>query len=137
MLTYGSTDGIILLNKTVFKDGHMNIADIVNADKTHLYFTENGTEKTINLKNSADTWWDMKHKASLKDILLRKKQKNIYVGEKFFCIDGISYIKFFDSGTEYYFEMYVSSDELREKRHIWDKINIMLNKQGYWLFDNG
>lgn len=115
----------------------MNITDILKADKTHLYFTENKTEKAIGLQTSADTWWELHNKSSLKNILLRKKQKNIYVGEKLFCIDGISYIKFFDKDTEYCFEMYISSDEIQKKRHIWDAVNIMLNKQGYRLFDKG
>lgn len=115
----------------------MDITDIIRADKTYLYFIDNGTERSIALRASADIWWDMRHKASLKDRLLRKKQKNIYAGEKCFCIDGTAYIKLFDKDTEYLFEMYVSADDVTEKRRIWSEVNTMLNKQGFWLFDMG
>lgn len=39
--------------------------------------------------------------------------------------------------TEYCFQMHVSADDLKEKRRIWKEINAMLNKQGFWLFDEG
>lgn len=115
----------------------MELTDILRIDKEQLYYVEKGVEKAIDLRESANRWWDLYHKISLFDKLFSRKKKNIYVGEKYFCIHGRSYIKFFDIDTEYCFQMNVSIDDLKEKRQIWEDINLMLHKQGFWLYDAG
>lgn len=92
-------------------------------------------KKGIDLKKSSEIWYDSSHKDTFLDKLLGKRKKNIYVGIKEFCIDGIAYIKLYDENCEYCFEMDVSEKNLDDRRKEWDEINCKINRQGYWLLD--
>ena len=63
------------------------------------------------------------------------EKKNVYAGIKNFCIDGMAYIKFYDKDNEYRFDMKVEKTNLDKKREEWERINIALHNQGYWLLD--
>ena len=49
-----------------------------------LLYADRGTIEKIDLKKSAELWWDEHYKATIMDIVLRKRTKNIYVGDKGF-----------------------------------------------------
>ncbi len=104
-----------------------------------LLYEYNGKNEKIDIKKSAEIWWDKHHKSSVMDVLL-KKSKNKYAGDKCFNF------------TEPYIRLYVGEDEMIflkkfpdevdtsdacEFRMWWDDINTRLNQLGYWLFDEG
>ncbi len=100
-------------------------------------YTDEGSIEKIDIKKSAEIWWDKHYKSTLMDIVLKKRTKNKYAGDKCFNF------------TEPYIRLYVGEDEMIftkkfsdevdtcEFRMWWDDINISLNQQGYWLFDEG
>lgn len=113
----------------------MNISQITKIEDGQVFYLEHNIEKTINLKKSSEIWYDFFHKDTFLDKILKKRKKNIYAGIKNFCIDGISYIKLFDTDCEYLFEIEVNENNLIERRKEWDEINCKINGQGFWLFD--
>ena len=79
-------------------------------------------------------------KKTLMDIILRKKQKNIYAGDK--CFDmSKPYIRMYAGADEIVFTEQLpeglDSSDICELRAFWEDINMNLNKQGFWLFDEG
>ncbi len=104
-----------------------------------IYEEDEKTEK-IDLKKSAELWWDKHHKATLMDILLRKRAQNIYVGDKCFNFSE-PYIRLYVEKDEIIFTKRfpdeVDTSDASEFRTWWDDINRRLNQQGYWLFDEG
>ena len=104
-----------------------------------IYEVDGKTEK-IEIKNCAECWWDYHHKRTLMDVLLNRRAKNIYAGDKCFNF-AESYIKVYVGQDEIVFKK-IFSDEVDtsdacEFRKWWGEINKSLNQQGYWLFDKG
>lgn len=100
----------------------------------------NGKIEKIDIKKSAEIWWDKHHKSTIIDVLLKKRAKNKYVGDKYFNFTE-PYIRLYAREDEIIF-MKKFPDELDtsdacEFRMWWDDINIGLNQLGYWLFDEG
>lgn len=113
----------------------VDFSQITRIEDGKVFFLDDGVEKNIVLKVSANSWYESFHKSSFIDKIFRKKTKNVYAGIKNFCIDGMAYIKFYDKDNEYRFEMKVEKTNLDKKREEWERINIALHNQGYWLLD--
>lgn len=118
-----------------------NLSSVAEIEAGLLYFIDGTEKRFIDLRKSADIWWDHYHRRpSFADWLLRRKAKNIYAGGKNFCTDK-PYIRFYDGEDEFVFSEALpknaSEEERRRFRERWESINIALNKQGFWLFDEG
>ena len=94
-LGWGVTTGVLLMKNSESVEKIKELTDITRIDKEQLYYMDEGVEKAFDLRTSANRWWDLYHKTSLLDKLFGRKKKNIYVGEKYFCVDGVAYFKFF------------------------------------------
>lgn len=105
-----------------------------------LFFEADGMQNKIELKQSAEVWWDKHHKFSLLDVMLKKKQKNIYVGDKCFNLNK-TYIRLYSNNNEIVFEKAIPEDfdtsDVCELMAYWEDVNGKLNRQGFWLFDEG
>ena len=105
-----------------------------------LFYEYNGRNEKIDIKKSAEIWWDKHHKSTLMDIVLKKRAKNKYVGDKCFNF-AESYIRLYTGEDEMIFKKKfpdeVDTSDACEFRMRWDDINICLNQLGYWLFDEG
>lgn len=112
----------------------MDISQIIKIDSGKLFYSENGTEKYVDLKKSSYIWYDRSHKDTIIDKISGRRKKNIYAGVKCFCTDGTAYIKLYDDNCEYCFEMNVCADNLAEMSKQWGRDKLPY-KQGYWLFD--
>ena len=103
-------------------------------------YTDEGSIEKIDIKKSAEIWWDKHHKSTLMDIVLKKRAKNKYAGDKWFNFTE-PYIRLYVGGDEMIFKKKipdeVDTSDACEFRMWWDDINISLNQQGYWLFDEG
>lgn len=113
---------------------------ITGISDTLLKYKDNeNIEQVIDLKESAGIWWKKHHKETLLTKIMRKKQKCIYAGNKEFRIGGISYIELYTNKEQIRFGLIIPyTDEqsvLMPFREKWEKINIALHKEGYWLFD--
>lgn len=108
-------------------------------DEIFLYTDGVNIEK-IDIKKSAEIWWDKHHKSTLMDIVLKKRAKNKYAGDKCFNF-AESYIRLYTGEDEIIFKKKfpdeVDTSDACEFRMWWDDINICLNQLGYWLFDEG
>ena len=100
----------------------------------------NGTNETIDIKKSAEIWWEKHHKSTIKDIILKKRVKNKYAGDKCFNFTE-PYIRLYAGGDEVIFKNKfpeeVDTSDVCEFRMWWDDINAKINQLGYWLFDEG
>ena len=108
-------------------------------DGMFLYTDEGNIEK-IDIKKSAEIWWDEHHKSTIKDIILKKRVKNKYAGDKCFNFTE-PYIRLYADGDEIIFKKKfpdeVDTSDACEFRMWWDDINAKINQFGYWLFDEG
>lgn len=116
----------------------LNIHDITRISDSSLKYKDNG-EQSICLKESAEIWWETHHRKTFLSTIQRKKQKNKYVGNKVFYIGGISYIELYSRNGRIRFLLEVpetnGQNSIAPFREKWEKINIALHKEGYWLFD--
>ncbi len=118
----------------------LNIESIQGVFDGMLLYEDNGEIVKIDIKKSAELWWDIHNRSTIMDILLKKRAKNKYAGDKCFAY------------TEAYIRMYADEDEITFKKKFpdewetgdacefrmwWDQMNRDLNKLGYWLFDEG
>ncbi len=103
-------------------------------------YTDGVNIEKIDIKKSAEIWWDKHHKSTLMDIVLKKRAKNKYAGDKCFNF-AESYIRLYTGEDEIIFKKKfpdeVDTSDACEFRMWWDDINICLNQLGYWLFDEG
>ena len=76
-----------------------------------LLYEYNGKNEKIDIKKSSEIWWDKHHKRSLMDVLLKKRVKNKYAGDKCFNF------------TESYIRLYVGEDELIFKENFPDEVD--------------
>lgn len=118
----------------------LSINSIISISNTLLKYKDNeNIEQIIDLKKSADIWWEMYHKNNLLSKIMRKKQKNKYAGNKVFTIGKTSYIELYTKNKQIRFTLEVpyTKDQsvLMLFREKWDEINTALHKEGYWLFD--
>lgn len=106
----------------------------------YLLYEDNGKVEKIDIKKSAEIWWEMHHKSSVWDVLLKKKTKNKYAGGKHFNF-AEPYIRLYIGEDEIIFKEKLpeelDSSDACEFRMWWDKINMDFNQLGYWLFDEG
>ncbi len=91
----------------------------------------------IDIKKSAEIWWDKHHKSSVMDVFLKKRAKNKYAGDK--CFNFIElYIRLYVGEDEIVFKKKfpdeVDTSDACEFRMWWDDINAKINQWGYWLF---
>ena len=116
------------------------LSKIKKIEAGFLFYEVDGKQRKIDLKQSAQLWWDKHNKPSVFDIIFRKKYKNIYAGDKKFDLEN-PYICLYAGDDEIVFADKLTADfdtsDLCELRAFWDEINVELNKQGYWLFDEG
>lgn len=118
----------------------LDMDSIIRISDTLLKYKDNeNVEQIINLKESADIWWEKHNKSTLLSKLLRKKQKNIYAGNKAFCIGETSYIELYTKNKQIRFTFKVpyttEQSVIMPFQEKWDELNIALHKEGYWLFD--
>ena len=100
----------------------------------------NGKNEMIDIKKSAELWWDKHHKRTIKNVLLKKRVKSKYAGDK--CFNFIEpYIRLYAGEDEIVFKKRfpdeLDTSDACEFRMWWADINIRLNQLGYWLFDEG
>lgn len=99
-----------------------------------------GHIEKIDIKKSAERWWDIHHKESVMDKLFRKKARNIYTGDKCFNFSE-PYIRLYEAENEIVFRKRfpedVDTSDACEFKMWWDQINMDLHQMGYWLFDEG
>lgn len=113
--------------------------DCVQGVRSGMFlYADRGTIEKIDLRKSAKLWWDKHHKTTIMDAFLRKRTKNIYVGDKCFNFSE-PYIRLYVEKYEVVFSKNfpdeVDTSDASEFRMWWDEINRGLNQQGYWLFD--
>lgn len=117
-----------------------DLSSIKGVKDDALLYNVNGEINKIDIKQSADIWWDIHNKPSLWDIFLRRKSKNKYAGGKKFNFTE-PYIKMYAGEDEIVFKKSLSeeldSSDACELRLWWDEINFSLNQNGYWFFDEG
>lgn len=121
-----------------FKYNLERIQNISDGKMTYLNLKEES--ETINLKESALLWWEKHNKESLIDKLLKRKNKNKYVGDKFWGF-GESYLRFYKDNDEIMFVKEIpnnmATSDFCEARSFWEDIMLKLHETGYWLFDEG
>ena len=105
----------------------------------YIFFTVSTMQNRINIKESACIWWELHNKNSFINTILRKKEKNVYAGDKCWGWNFYKpYIRLYSGNDEIIFYKQISDDfDIDELHKIWSDINSKLNKQGYWLFDMG
>ncbi len=115
-----------------------------------VYLDENNLEEQVDLKKSAEIYYDIHYKHINKkpllpqvgeyitNILLRRKRKNRYVGDRFWSMKEC-YIRLYNQEGEIKFIAKISGDEntsdYSEVRTLYCSIRNEIQKQGYWLFD--
>lgn len=117
-----------------------DLTTIISVQDCELIYDAGTGIQRINLKESADIWWDLHYKNTLRTFLLGKKRKNIYAGDK--CFDfSHPYIKVYAGKDEFLFQKEIPEDyetsDACEFRAWWDEINAAMNHCGYWLCDMG
>lgn len=105
-----------------------------------VLYEDNGKIVKIDIKESAEYWWEIHHKQTIIDRLSKKKYKNKYAGDK--CFNFVeSYIRLYTEEDEIIFKkkfpQELDTSDACEFRMYWDRINQDINKSGYWLFDEG
>lgn len=114
----------------------IGIEKITKIEDGCLFYDDNGTERRISLRTSADRWWDLYHKPDLADRLLGRKKRNKYAGVKVFGgVSDTRYFKLFDQTEEYCFEIRIGERSLSEILPILQSVNEKLRLQGYRLMD--
>ena len=109
-----------------------------------VYLDENNLEEQVDLKKSAEIYYDIHYKHINKkpllpqvgeyitNILLRRKRKNRYVGDRFWSMKEC-YIRLYNQEGEIKFLENIS--DYSEIRTLYCSIRNEIQKQGYWLFD--
>lgn len=105
-----------------------------------LLYDNGGKTEKVDIKQSADIWWNIHNKPSILDIFLRRKSKNKFAGDK--CFNFVQpYIRMYAGEDEIIFKETLpeelDSSDACELRQWWDMINFSMNQAGYWLFDEG
>jgi len=117
-----------------------DLSSIKGVKDDALIYDVGGEVKKIDIKQSADIWWDIHNKPSIGDIIFRRKSKNKYAGGKRFNFTEL-YIRVYAGEDEIVFKKSLSeeldSSDACELRQWWDQINFLLNQDGYWFFDEG
>lgn len=118
----------------------LNMNNIINISNTILKYKDiENVEQTIDLKESAGIWWEKYNKSTLLSKIMRKKQKNKYVGNKAFSIGEMSYVELYtkNKNIRFILKMPYTKEQsvLMPFQEKWEEINIALHKEGYWLFD--
>lgn len=103
-------------------------------------YQDKGKIKKIDIKESAELWWKKHYKRTIMSVLLKKRTKNQYAGDK--CFNFVEpYIRLYVREDEIIFKKKfpdeVDTSDACEFRIWWDDINNGLNQLGYWLFDEG
>ncbi len=119
---------------------HQHSLSAIDRVENGFLFYDAGDMHQINIKESAMKWWSVRVRKTLMGIILREKQKNIYAGDKCFNLSQ-PYIRLYAGDDEIVFTQQLPDDldtsDVCELRAFWDDINVSLNKQGFWLFDEG
>lgn len=105
-----------------------------------LLYEDNGQIVKIDIKKSAELWWDYHNRNTIMDILLRKHVKNKFAGDKCFAYTE-AYIRLYADDKEILFKKKFpdewDTNDACEFRTWWKRINSDFHKLGYWLFDEG
>lgn len=105
-----------------------------------LLYENNGEIAKIDIRKSAETWWDLHNGNTIMNILLKRRAKNKFAGDKCFAYTE-AYIRLYADGNEILFEKKFSNEwdtnDAHGFRTWWEQINRDFNKLGYWLFDEG
>lgn len=105
-----------------------------------LLYENNGEIAKIDIRKSAETWWDLHNRNTIMNILLKRRAKNKFAGDKCFAYTE-AYIRLYADGNEILFEKKIPNEWDTNDAHgfriWWEQINRDFNKLGYWLFDEG
>ena len=105
-----------------------------------LLYEDNGQIVKIDIRKSAEFWWDCHNRNTIMDILLRKRVKNKFAGDKCFAYTE-AYIRLYADEKEILFKKKFPNEwdtnDACEFRMWWERINSDFHKLGYWLFDEG
>lgn len=105
-----------------------------------LLYEDNGEIAKIDIRKSAEIWWDLHNRNTIIDILLKKRAKNKFAGDKCFAYKE-AYIRMYADEDQIIFEKKFpdewDANGAHEFRMWWEQINRDLNELGYWLFDEG
>ncbi len=105
-----------------------------------LLYENNGEIAKIDIRKSAETWWDLHNRNTIMNILLKRRAKNKFAGDKCFAYTE-AYIRLYADGNEILFEKKIPNEwdtnDAHGFRTWWEQINRDFNKLGYWLFDEG
>lgn len=105
-----------------------------------LLYEDNGEIVKIDIRKSAGLWWDYHNRNTIMNLLLKKRAKNKFVGDKCFAYTE-AYIRLYADGNEILFKKKFpdewDTNDACEFRMWWEQINSDFHKLGYWLFDEG
>lgn len=105
-----------------------------------LLYENNGEIAKIDIRKSAETWWDLHNRNTIMNILLKRRAKNKFAGDKCFAYTE-AYIRLYADGNEILFEKKFPNEwdtnDAHGFRTWWEQINRDFNKLGYWLSDEG
>ncbi len=105
-----------------------------------LLYENNGEMAKIDIRKSAETWWDLHNRNTIMNILLKRRAKNKFAGDKCFAYTE-AYIRLYADGKEILFKKKFpdewDTNDACEFRTWWEQINSDFHKLGYWLFDEG
>ncbi|MDO4304614.1 MAG: hypothetical protein Q4D94_11950 [Bacillota bacterium] len=105
-----------------------------------LLYENNGEIAKIDIRKSAETWWDLHNRNTIMNILLKRRAKNKFAGDKCFAYTE-AYIRLYADGNEILFVKKFPNEwdtnDAHGFRTWWEQINRDFNKLGYWLFDEG
>lgn len=105
-----------------------------------LLYEDNGEIVKIDIRKSAGHWWDLHNRNTIMDILLKKRAKNKFAGDKCFAYTE-AYIRLYADENEILFKKKFPDEwdtsDACEFRMWWEQINSDFHKLGYWLFDEG
>lgn len=105
-----------------------------------LLYENDGEIAKIDIRKSAETWWDLHNRNTIMNILLKRRAKNKFAGDKCLAYTE-AYIRLYADGNEILFEKKFPNEwdtnDAHGFRTWWEQINRDFNKLGYWLFDEG
>ena len=105
-----------------------------------LLYEDNGEIVKIDIRKSAGHRWDYHNRNTIMNILLKKRAKNKFAGDKCFAYTE-AYIRLYADGKEILFKKKFpdewDTNDACEFRTWWEQINSDFHKLGYWLFDEG
>ena len=68
-----------------------------------LLYENNGEMAKIDIRKSAETWWDLHNRNTIMNILLKRRAKNKFAGDKCFAYTE-AYIRLYADRNEILFE---------------------------------